>query len=56
VLAGGEGGPKLREKDVQSISGSVEFNVPSALSYAQRAALTDFCHILLNTSEFLYLE
>lgn len=56
VLVGGEGGPKLREKEIQSISGGDEFYHPSELSYSQRAALTDFCHILLNTSEFLYLE
>lgn len=56
VLAGGEGGPHLKRNEISG-SGDESASTPSTdLSYAQRAALTDFCHILLNTSEFLYVE
>ncbi len=56
ALVGGEGGPKLKE--IEEISGGDELSqsLPTQLSYAQKSALTDFCHILLNTSEFLYVE
>lgn len=29
---------------------------PNALKAAQQAALTDLCHVLINTNEFLYLD
>ena len=61
-LEDGNNGQKSGQNGKQSVVRQAVLSVdnppvdPKKLKMAQQAALTDFCHILINTNEFLYLD